>query len=192
MTTGLEKRPDAEGEGKQDRPRLVSVKRTTGTERQRASLFEREARVCDVNSEVQGASSEAAAALIFWFFCIKTKELYKEKRYLCKKVKIMATLNQYIVNILPQIQRYLSEQPVRCAWLFGSYSRGEETPDSDVDILVRYDDTNKISLFTISRIMCSLSKILNRKVDLVEEDALLPFAASSALQDRILIYERKD
>ena len=71
MTTGLEKRPDAEGEEKQDRPRLVSVKRTTGTERPRASLFEREARVCDANSEVQGASSEAAAALIF---CIKTKE----------------------------------------------------------------------------------------------------------------------
>ena len=41
MTTGLEKRPDAEGEEKQDRPRLVSVKRTTGTERPRASLFER-------------------------------------------------------------------------------------------------------------------------------------------------------
>ena len=78
MTTGLEKRPDAEGEGKQERPRLVSVKRTTGTERPRASLFEREARVCDVNSGVQGASSEAAAALIFWFFCIKTKER-KEK-----------------------------------------------------------------------------------------------------------------
>ena len=188
MTTRLEKLPDAEGEEKQDWPRLVSVKRTTGTEQPRASLFEREARVCDANSEVQGASSEAAAALIFWFFCNFTKK----KRYLCKKVKIMATLNQYIVNILPQIQRYLSEQPVRCAWLFGSYSRGEETPDSDVDILVRYDDTNKISLFTISRIMCSLSKILNRKVDLVEEDALLPFAASSALQDRILIYERKD
>ena len=66
MTTGLEKLPDAEGERKQDRPRLVSVKRTTGTEQPRASLFEREARVCDANSEVQGASSEAAAALIFW------------------------------------------------------------------------------------------------------------------------------
>ena len=74
MTTGLEKLPDAEGEEKQDWPRLVSVKRTTGTEQPRASLFEREARVCDANSEVQGASSEAAAALIFWFFCIKTKE----------------------------------------------------------------------------------------------------------------------
>ena len=74
MTTGLEKRPDAEGEGKQERPRLVSVKRTTGTERPIASLFEREARVCDANSEVQGASSEAAAVLIFCLFCIKTKE----------------------------------------------------------------------------------------------------------------------
>ena len=51
MTTGLEKLPDAEGEEKQERPRLVSVKRTTGTERPRASLFEREARVCDANSE---------------------------------------------------------------------------------------------------------------------------------------------
>ena len=106
--------------------------------------------------------------------------------------QIMATLNQYIVNFLPQIRHYLSGQPVRCAWLFGSYSRGEENPDSDVDILVRYDDTNKISLFTISRSMCSLSKILNRKVDLVEEDSLLPFAASGAFHDRILIYERKD
>ena len=74
MTTRLEKLPDAEGEEKQYWPRLVSVKRTTGTEQPRASLFEREARVYDANSEVQGASNEAAAALIFWFFCIKTKE----------------------------------------------------------------------------------------------------------------------
>ena len=89
MTTRLEKLPDAEGEEKQYWPRLVSVKRTTGTEQPRASLFEREARVYDANSEVQGASNEAAAALIFWFFCIKTKELYKEK------IVIFAILNKY-------------------------------------------------------------------------------------------------
>lgn len=71
-------------------------------------------------------------------------------------------------------------------------SRGEETADSDVDILIRYKDADTISLFTISRIMCALSKILNRKVDLVEEDSLLPFAAESVLEDRMLIYERKN
>ena len=74
LSLGLEKLPNAEGEGDGDWPRLVSVKRTTGTERPGASLFERKARVCDANSGVQGASSEADEALIFWFFCIKAKE----------------------------------------------------------------------------------------------------------------------
>ena len=83
MTTRLEKLPDAEGERKQDRPRLVSVKRTTGTEQPRASLFEREARVCNANSEVQGASSEAAAALILGSFVSRQKNV-KKNRYLCK------------------------------------------------------------------------------------------------------------
>ena len=79
MTTRLEKLPDAEGEEKQERPWLESVKRTTGTERPKASLFEREARVCDANSEVQGASSEAAAALIFWFLWKKENNRYSGK-----------------------------------------------------------------------------------------------------------------
>lgn len=34
------------------------------------------------------------------------------------------------------IAEYFKTQPVLKAWLFGSFARGEETPDSDVDILV--------------------------------------------------------
>ncbi|MBR6919946.1 MAG: nucleotidyltransferase domain-containing protein, partial [Bacteroidales bacterium] len=30
---------------------------------------------------------------------------------------------------------YFATQPVLRAWVFGSYARGEETPESDVDIL---------------------------------------------------------
>lgn len=37
------------------------------------------------------------------------------------------------------IAEYFKTQPVLKAWLFGSYSRGEQTKDSDVDILVQYD-----------------------------------------------------
>ncbi len=101
-------------------------------------------------------------------------------------------LNITLRNLLPQIRQYLAGQPVDRAWLFGSYSRGEERADSDIDILVQYRDADKISLFTISRIMCALSKLLKHKVDLIEEDRLLPFATPSAFQDRILIYERED
>ena len=101
-------------------------------------------------------------------------------------------LNKQIEKYIPVIRNYLRTQPVRRAWLFGSCSRGEENPDSDLDILVDYDDTQQfVNLFTISRMINELGKMLNRRVDLVEEDCLMPFAVESANRDKILIYERK-
>ena len=93
---------------------------------------------------------------------------------------------------LDTIRQYFATQPIKKAWLFGSCSRDEDTPDSDIDILVEYNDSNSISLMTISRIMTSLSKKLNRKIDLVEAGCLLPFAEMSVEKDKKLIYERKD
>lgn len=95
-----------------------------------------------------------------------------------------------IDKMLPKIRTVLSQQPVVRAWLFGSYSRGEETPESDVDILVQYDGDARITLLTISRIMTKLSDAIGCKVDLVEDGCLLPFAKESADRDKILIYER--
>lgn len=89
-----------------------------------------------------------------------------------------------------KIAEYFKTQPVLKAWLFGSFSRGEERPDSDVDILVRYDDNARISLMTISHMMGALEKVINRRVDLVEEGCLLPFAEKSVNRDKYLIYER--
>ena len=72
-------------------------------------------------------------------------------------------------QMIPKIQAFFADQPIKRAWLFGSYSRGEERPDSDVDILVEYENSDEISLFAISRMMSSLKKILNRKVMCVNE-----------------------
>lgn len=95
-----------------------------------------------------------------------------------------------VQKAIPLIQGWLASHPVEKAWLFGSCSRGEETPDSDLDLLVRYSDTANVSLLTIARLRNSLGKLLHRDVDLVEEDCLLPFAQESANHDKILIYER--
>lgn len=92
--------------------------------------------------------------------------------------------------ITQAIAEYFKTQPVQKAWLFGSYSRGEEKPDSDVDILVRYDENARISLMTISHMMGALEKVTGRRVDLVEEGCLLPFAEKSVNRDKYLIYER--
>lgn len=97
-----------------------------------------------------------------------------------------------VSRMIPQIRECLKSQPVNRAWLFGSCSRGEELPDSDVDILVEYKSGQVISLFTISRISSTLTKALGRNVDLVEDGCLLPFAADSVNRDKILIYEGTD
>ncbi len=93
-------------------------------------------------------------------------------------------------RIIPSIQGYFATLPITKAWLFGSYSRGEESAESDVDILVVFDKDAKISLFKYADIICQLETILNHKVDLVEEGTLLPFAQETADKDKVLIYER--
>ena len=72
----------------------------------------------------------------------------------------------------------------------GSFARGEETPDSDIDILVEYDENARILLLTISHMMGELEKSTGRRVDLIENGCLLPFAVDSANRDKKLIYER--
>ena len=115
-----------------------------------------------------------------------------KKAYICNvNQTVSLMLSKNVQEMIPKIQQYLASQPIEKAWLFGSCSRGEETPKSDVDLLIRYQDSNSISLFDISRIMVNLKKIIKRPVDLIEEDCLLPFASKSANRDKILIYERK-
>lgn len=88
------------------------------------------------------------------------------------------------------IADYFKTQPIQKAWLFGSFARGEETPLSDVDLLVQYDEDG-ISLLKHAAMICELEEILDRPVDIVEDGTLLPFAVESANRDKKLIYERK-
>ncbi|MBO6030952.1 MAG: nucleotidyltransferase domain-containing protein [Prevotella sp.] len=91
-------------------------------------------------------------------------------------------------TMIQQIAHYFETQPVLKAWLFGSYSRGEQREDSDVDILIIPDQG--VGLFKLSGMLLDLQEILKVRVDLITEKGLLPFARESADRDKILIYER--
>ena len=95
-------------------------------------------------------------------------------------------------EMLETIREYFKTQPVLKAWLFGSFARGEETEDSDVDILVVFDqkDGNGVSLLRHIAIALGLEDLLGKKVDLITDGTLLPFAQTTADNDKILIYER--
>lgn len=88
------------------------------------------------------------------------------------------------------IADYFKTQPVLKAWLFGSYSRDEQRPWSDVDILVQYDRSHPIGLLKIAGMKVELEDLLNREVDLVEDGMLRPWAVESVNKDKRLIYER--
>ena len=99
------------------------------------------------------------------------------------------TMKQSIIN---KLRGYFAIQPIEKAWVFGSYSRGEDTQQSDIDILVRFDNDVQITLFKYASMVNSLQKLLHKRVDLVEEGQLKDFAVGSAEQDKILVYEREN
>lgn len=104
--------------------------------------------------------------------------------------KIITAMTRQMIQ--QKIAEYFETQPVLKAWLFGSFARGDDSPQSDIDILFVPDYSGKpFTLFTMGGMYMDLKEILGREVDLVVDGSLRPYAVESANRDRILIYERK-
>ena len=93
-------------------------------------------------------------------------------------------------SIASKIAEYFATKPVVKAYVFGSYARGENGPDSDIDILVTFDRSANVSLFDHVSMAYELEDLLGLEVDLVTEGTLLPRIAASAENDKVLVYER--
>lgn len=96
-------------------------------------------------------------------------------------------MDKRLIDILT---KYFQNKPVDKVWIFGSYSRGEQRSDSDIDIIVAITPGAKFSLLDHSSMICDLEDLLSIRVDIVKDGTLLPFAIESANRDKILIYER--
>lgn len=94
-------------------------------------------------------------------------------------------------TILNKISQYFHNQPIEKAWVFGSYARSEEDPQSDIDILVNFIPGEKITLFKYVHIVNELQALTGKKIDMVEDGQLKKFAESSVQNEKVLIYERK-
>ena len=66
-----------------------------------------------------------------------------------------------------KLARLCREHGVVFAGLFGSRARGEASPDSDVDVLVRFDERR--SLIDQARVEREIGEAMGRSVDLVTE-----------------------
>ena len=93
-------------------------------------------------------------------------------------------------SIVKKIAEYFATKPVVRAYIFGSFARGENGPDSNIDILVTFDLSAEVSLFDHVNMTSDLEDLLGIEIDLVTEGTLLPRVAASADNDKILVYER--
>jgi uncharacterized protein len=95
-----------------------------------------------------------------------------------------AQINQKIIE-------YFKDKPaVKKVYIFGSYARNEETPESDVDILVDIDFQKEplFSLFEFGGMLEDLKDLLKKDVDLLSTDGISKYIRPYIEKDRILIY----
>ena len=83
------------------------------------------------------------------------------------------------------IRDVLKKHDVKKAGIFGSYARGEEKKNSDIDILVEIKEG--LSLIDIINIKINLEEILNKKVDLVEYGTIKSIIRKQILEEEIKI-----
>ncbi|MCL9980934.1 MAG: nucleotidyltransferase domain-containing protein [Bacteroidia bacterium] len=90
---------------------------------------------------------------------------------------------------LEAIKEYFRTRPVLKAYLFGSYVRGQSDNQSDIDILVELDYSQRIGLGFV-QMQIDLERILKKKVDLVSSNSLSKYIKPIVDNEKKLIYAR--
>ena len=94
-------------------------------------------------------------------------------------------LEKIKTKIIPILRRYDVER----AALFGSYVKGEEREDSDIDILVEFKGEK--SLLDLAGLKIELEQKLGRKVDVLTYNSLHPLLKDKILQEQKVILWKK-
>jgi predicted nucleotidyltransferase len=99
----------------------------------------------------------------------------------------MKTLDE-IKNAIAKHRDELSKKyKVKEIGVFGSYVKGEQKKQSDLDILVEFEETANLSLLDFIRVENYLSDVLGTKVDLVEKHTLKPRIGKHVLEEVVQI-----
>ena len=86
------------------------------------------------------------------------------------------------------ISDYLRSQPVKKAYLFGSYARGVQDEASDIDLMIELDE--QVGLYQFVGIQLKLEELLKKNVDLITVEGVSPRLKPYIEKDKLLVYER--
>ncbi len=94
-------------------------------------------------------------------------------------------INLYI----SELRKICIENGVKMLGVFGSVARGEDSLESDIDLLIKF--SKPIGMFDFIALEDKFVEVLGRKVDLDTEDSLHPKIRQNVLQDLKILYESK-
>jgi len=89
------------------------------------------------------------------------------------------------IKVIPLLKKY----EIKKAALFGSYARGEEREDSDVDILVEMGKEK--SLLDLAGLQIDISELLKRKADVITYSSIHRRLKKIILKDARVFYEEE-
>jgi predicted nucleotidyltransferase len=90
-------------------------------------------------------------------------------------------------NIDRKIKSFLIKEGAKRIAVFGSYARGEQTPNSDIDILVEFKERK--SLLDLARIERLISEEIGISVDLLTEKSISPYLIDRIKKEMNILYQ---
>ena len=91
-----------------------------------------------------------------------------------------------VIRTLREHEPELRAAGVLSLRLFGSVARGEARPNSDVDLMARFE--NGLSIIDLAEIECVLSDLLGARVDLSQEGRLKDPIREEAEREALLAF----
>ncbi|MCA3005618.1 MAG: nucleotidyltransferase family protein [Phycisphaerales bacterium] len=89
---------------------------------------------------------------------------------------------------MDRIAEFCQRNGIRRLALFGSVLRDDFTPQSDVDVLVEFEPSARVSLFDLGGMSVELSQIFGRQVDLRTPEDLSRYFRGSVLREAMPLY----
>jgi predicted nucleotidyltransferase len=96
--------------------------------------------------------------------------------------------SQEIIARLRKNESALRDRGVRHAALFGSSARGDQRPDSDVDIMIEVDPAARIGIYEYVAIKDYIAGLFDIRVDVVRRDRLKPYVRPVVTRDAIYAF----
>ncbi len=102
---------------------------------------------------------------------------------------MILTQNPQFIRIYQALEPHISVFGIKRIRIFGSYAKGKQRSNSDIDIIL--DIGKPIGIYEFIGLKQSLKKNLHKKIDLFEPDTIEPQLKDKILAEAITIYEQR-